>query len=169
MTSLALATHAAAAPPFNGLFYATAATVIPVLFLAVTIQGRIYQDLVNAAAAARRQMQPATGLRRTIAGTASLALLYLALLYIAATIVTYGVASEIVAVVALYQQHDRGLGVLVLTGTIFMIIVAAGPPALAPFRQDRPLPRDAPAQDVTHAASPETGATPAQESGKTDT
>ncbi len=32
MTSLALAAHAAAAPPFNGLFYATAATVIPVLF-----------------------------------------------------------------------------------------------------------------------------------------
>jgi hypothetical protein len=37
MTSLALLAHGAraAAPAFNGLFYATAATIIPVLFLAL--------------------------------------------------------------------------------------------------------------------------------------
>jgi hypothetical protein len=42
MTSLALLAHAAhAAPPaFNSTFYATAATVIPVLFLAIAVQGR---------------------------------------------------------------------------------------------------------------------------------
>jgi hypothetical protein len=40
MTSLALAAHAAAAPPFNTAFYATAATIIiPVLFLAIGVQG----------------------------------------------------------------------------------------------------------------------------------
>lgn len=37
--------HAATA--FNGLYYATMATVIPVLFLAVAVQGRTYDDLVR--------------------------------------------------------------------------------------------------------------------------
>jgi hypothetical protein len=49
MTSLALLEHTATAPapPFNGLFYATAATIIPVLFLAIAVQSRGYQDLLN--------------------------------------------------------------------------------------------------------------------------
>jgi hypothetical protein len=47
MVTLALAAHAASQKPaaFNGLFYATAATVIPVLFLALTIQGRAFRQL----------------------------------------------------------------------------------------------------------------------------
>jgi hypothetical protein len=45
--ALALATHHAA--PFNGLFYATAATIIPVLYLALAVQGRTYDALINAA------------------------------------------------------------------------------------------------------------------------
>ena len=36
-----------AAPAFNGLFYGTVATAIPVLFLAVAIQGRTYQNLLD--------------------------------------------------------------------------------------------------------------------------
>ena len=36
--ALALA-HTAKPQPFNGLFYATCATVIPVLFLAIALQG----------------------------------------------------------------------------------------------------------------------------------
>jgi hypothetical protein len=51
MTSLTALTHAAApaAPAFNGLFYATAATIIPVLFLAIAVQGRGYENLMKAA------------------------------------------------------------------------------------------------------------------------
>jgi hypothetical protein len=38
MTSLATLAHTVPAPPpFNGLFYATAATIIPVLFLAIAV------------------------------------------------------------------------------------------------------------------------------------
>jgi hypothetical protein len=50
MSSLATLGHAAApAPPaFNGLFYATAATIIPVLFLALAVQGTAYQGASSA-------------------------------------------------------------------------------------------------------------------------
>jgi hypothetical protein len=50
MSSLAPLAQAAApaAPAFNSTFYATIATVIPVLFLALAIQGRIYEGLVKA-------------------------------------------------------------------------------------------------------------------------
>jgi hypothetical protein len=39
----------AATPAFNGLFYATVATIIPVLYLAVAIQGTAYQNLLRSA------------------------------------------------------------------------------------------------------------------------
>jgi len=50
MTSLASLAHGAraATPAFNGLFYATAATIIPVLFLAIAVQGPLYGDLLKA-------------------------------------------------------------------------------------------------------------------------
>jgi len=41
--ALAAAPHAAA---FNGLFYATIATVIPVLFVAIAVQGGAYTDII---------------------------------------------------------------------------------------------------------------------------
>ena len=52
-TSLVLAHGHHAAPAFNALFYATIATIIPVLFLAAAVQGRAYQDLLAAAFPAR--------------------------------------------------------------------------------------------------------------------
>ena len=48
MTSLATLAHTVQAPPpFNGLFYATAATISPVLFLAIAVQGRGYESLLK--------------------------------------------------------------------------------------------------------------------------
>lgn len=47
--TLALA-HSHAVPAFNGLYYATIATVIPVLFLAIAIQGNLFRDLIEASA-----------------------------------------------------------------------------------------------------------------------
>lgn len=46
MSSLASLAHAAE-PAFNGLFYATVATIIPVLFLALAVQGRTSENLVK--------------------------------------------------------------------------------------------------------------------------
>src|ERR1022692_102080 len=42
--ALASAQHA---PPFNAVFYATIATIIPIFFLAIAVQGRLYEDLVK--------------------------------------------------------------------------------------------------------------------------
>jgi hypothetical protein len=59
MSSLASLAHGAraAAPAFNGLFYATAATIIPVLFLAIAVQGPLYGDLLKASDAALRRFR----------------------------------------------------------------------------------------------------------------
>jgi hypothetical protein len=47
MSLIALAHAAPAPPPFNATFYATAATIIPVLFLAIAVQGRAYDNLLK--------------------------------------------------------------------------------------------------------------------------
>jgi hypothetical protein len=44
-------------PAFNGLFYATAATIIPVLFLAIAVQGPLYGDLLKASGATLRRFR----------------------------------------------------------------------------------------------------------------
>lgn len=71
---LALARGHAAA--FNGVFFATVATVIPVLFLAIAVQGRMYQDLVDAYAARvrafRAQMRAAESSGQLTLATCSL-------------------------------------------------------------------------------------------------
>lgn len=45
--SFALLAHHTAAPAFNGLFYATAATIIPVLFLALVVLGPAYRKVLH--------------------------------------------------------------------------------------------------------------------------
>jgi hypothetical protein len=56
MTGMALAHHQAA-QPFNGLFYATAAAVIPVLFLALVLQGSFHKILEVGATATDEYIQ----------------------------------------------------------------------------------------------------------------
>jgi hypothetical protein len=53
MTSLGLAADAAA-PPFNANFYIVAATVIPVLFIAIIVQGGGYQEMLRTSLSAAR-------------------------------------------------------------------------------------------------------------------
>jgi hypothetical protein len=127
MSSLAPLAHAAASPPFNGLFYATTATIIPVLFLAIAVQGRGYENLINSIDV----VDPLTddsGPWYTVLGRMAA---YLALFMAAGGILIYGVLSEIAAIYALYQQQaESGTGQLVLTGVIFLIIATAAGPAL---------------------------------------
>jgi hypothetical protein len=48
MSSLAtLARAASSAANFNSPFYATVATIIPVLFLALAVQGKVFQDFLD--------------------------------------------------------------------------------------------------------------------------
>jgi hypothetical protein len=67
--SLEALSHATTAPAFNGLFYATAAAVLPVLFLAIAVQGCIHEDLLKPFHA----VEPAVTSRARLAGLAAAA------------------------------------------------------------------------------------------------
>jgi hypothetical protein len=147
MSSLALvAQHSAAAvPAFNGGFYSTIATIIPVLFLAIAVQGTAYGILVKTVAYGIRlyrrampvtstviRMSPLTGawvLAVVVIG-AWLALGVLVLVSVLTLI--SGLAGEIIAVIALYRQHAiAGSGAFVLGATIFLVVMTAAGPAWA--------------------------------------
>ena len=162
MTSLAPLAHAAAPPPFNGLFYATAATIIPVLFLAIAVQGSAYENLIKAMAVLFRHIEdsgPRYG--KSVPWAA-----YFALFVVAAGILAYGIGSEIQALYALYQQQAESLtGQTVLIGVILLIIVTAAGPVLNFVRSLF--------RSITQAGQQRPGHTPPDakalpETGKTD-
>jgi hypothetical protein len=139
LASLARAT-ASAAPAFNSTFYATVATVIPVLFLALAIQGRMYEQLLRTALWFTRTKRAALPLRSLrdihLSLVAAVRLIWLAIVtvnsllwLIALLIPAAGFVGEAAAVIALYQGHDDSstrLGVLV--ATLFLLLaVATGP------------------------------------------
>jgi hypothetical protein len=116
MTSLALLAHPAshAAPAFNGLFYATVATVIPVLFLALAVQGSTYRELVKSSQAG-----------------------HLLAKWAAAGILLYGTMGEIWALLSLSAQRARGASGFVLLSVIFLVLATAAGPFVAYVRAER--------------------------------
>jgi hypothetical protein len=140
--------HAARTPivPFNATFYATAATVIPVLFLAIAIQGQTYQHLLEYYMAGLRsyraemrelRVSGKLTLRRVFAsGPAVQGPGCLGALVLAA-----GIFGEIDAMIALYQQRTGpSEGPVILLGTILLILMAASGPFgtyMKLARQDR--------------------------------
>jgi hypothetical protein len=133
MSSLASLAHGAraAAPAFNGLFYATAATIIPVLFLAIAVQGPLYGDLLKASDAALRRFRehkadpspPRLVLRlwigSVLASGAAVAIL----------IVTVG--GEIEALVSLKMERAYGDPQAAIAAAVLLTAAAAVGPALA--------------------------------------
>jgi len=133
MSSLASLAHGApaAAPAFNGLFYATAATIIPVLFLAIAVQGPLYGDLLKASAATLRRFREhkaGSSPRRLVlrlwtgsvlASSAAVAIL----------IVTVG--GEIEALLSLNAQRAYGDPHAAIAAAILLTAAAAIGPALA--------------------------------------
>lgn len=180
MSSLATLAHTAAAPPpFDATYYATIATVIPVLFLAIAVQGGTYGKILQSATRAIRGYKRERYLVYLAAAVVSLLLAAIAFL-----IVIAGGYGEVQAIHALYQQHDdRGVREQVYLAAIFLIIAAAGGPLLiytrvifatmllrpGPWLGDEP---DSPEPGTK--ASPETGKTgteaspDAAKAGKTD-
>jgi hypothetical protein len=135
----------------------------------VAVQGSFYQDLVDAIASAeRREREAPTPAQRQSASERRATLSTIALV-----IVLYTVASEIIAIVALYQQHGNDvLGFFVLGATIFMILAAAAPPTvvlgrwlLSPSPALRHKP-DARPGYVTRAGEPEPYTAMPPEAGK---
>jgi len=135
-----------AAPAFNTAFYATVATVIPVLFLAVAIQGSTYQALLGAYAARAREYRTemraaeASGrltIRKALAGAPHVQLPG----FLAAGILAAGLFGETGALIALYlRQALPGLGPYDLIGTLLLGTAAAAGPMgqyTLMVRQDR--------------------------------
>jgi hypothetical protein len=122
-----------AAPAFNADFYSVAATVIPVLFVAIAVQGRLY-DIVLAAPEEVKQWL-AGHLPRWL-GRATLISYYISMLamVVAAAILVYGVEGEILAVMSLYLQRPVGPHGEVETAVIVLTVMAAALPAAAFLR-----------------------------------
>jgi hypothetical protein len=106
-------------------FYATTATIIPVLFLAIAVQGPGYENLLKALSAMTwraeqtRRWLFTSGIAVITAGA------------IAALIVFIAAVSEILASYALYQQQTEiSTAQMVLTGVILLIFVTAAGPAV---------------------------------------
>jgi len=148
MQSIALAR--AAAPPFNGLFYATMATVIPVLFVAAAVQGRTYQEMLKESsrryAVSIWQGNDPITLRKAVRSgslTRSQAIrewvdlrdwlsLAIASLYVALALVTVILATigEVLSLLSLYYQRADGSGLTILaSGVLLTCMTAAGPAA----------------------------------------
>ncbi len=132
MSSLASLAHAAE-PAFNGLFYATVATIIPVLFLALAVQGRTSENLVKVTMNADKRRRRGTWkylggdltLPRAVAAAAATVAAN-APLMIAAFIVIFGVHGEINGLLALYYQRASATtGGYVLDETIFLLVALA--------------------------------------------
>jgi hypothetical protein len=113
---------------FNANFYVAAATVIPILYLAITLQGSTFEDLMRRLRKALPENQP-TGSRRTpLKSIVSLALTVL-ITVIAVVLIFGGISAEFVSFVALYQQRSSSRmdrDVLALIGGL-LVVVIAGP------------------------------------------
>lgn len=125
----AVAAHTAI-PALNTAFYATAATVIPVLFLALAVQGGTYENLMKAFSEAfRRWMVPGRWLRTLPAMALCVAAAG------AAIILLDGAVAEVQAIYALYQQQARtSVAQNVLLAITFLVITTAAGPLLAFYR-----------------------------------
>ena len=130
MTSLALAAHAtrAATPPFNANFYIVVATVIPVLFVAIAVQGRVLETLASAATSAAHDYQRALRSRARLKAIAAQARALLPIAT-ASLVVIDGAFGEIIAIVALQNQRG-GTETFVATAVVLLTFAAAAGPAL---------------------------------------
>jgi hypothetical protein len=120
----------AATPVFNANFYIVAATVIPVLWLALTIQGSIFDRALRAYhVAARQGLFPEPGQR----APAPLALAFATVVRMILTILTIsGILGEILAIYALYQQQaNSSTRQLVLQSAIILTAATIAGPTIA--------------------------------------
>jgi hypothetical protein len=172
MSLIALANTAPA--PFNANIYIVAATVIPVWFLAITVQGPQYSDLLkvtagNYARILERIADSSTPARATgpwIVGALATGL--------AMVILTVGVIGEVEALVSLSRQKAFGDPVTPVIAAVLLTLVAAAGPAMAFIRTMITI-FSPDGRNVTPADEPGQGPGPVQqpsgtesETGKTD-
>jgi hypothetical protein len=157
MTSLVTLAYAArpTTPPFNHDFYVTAATVIPVLFLAINVQP-IFQ-LVSSFAARR--------IKRKLPGADNMIVITVVAMAVYACL-ALGVVGELVAIAALGKQTAPKGNQSLLTTTIVLLTFAA---AAGPFLSLLPgMAEQSPPPMNTPATEPPGPGTPYQDPGSTN-
>ena len=160
MTSIALASTSNPAP-FNTNFYVVAATVIPVLFLAIAVQGRLQADMLEASVNERRRRPGLPwypGLPPWIHG-----------IYMAVTCLCMltGAGAEFLAVLFLWLQHvpPHEFGPQVVLVSALGLACAAGmgaflawaTPLLTFIQRTGEPPRDMPEEPPPDPDEPESG------------
>jgi hypothetical protein len=133
--------HTTKPQPFNADFYTAAATIIPVLFLAVALQSRIYDDLLGALGAELRRWFNDMGEPGSIRSF----IRYQVILLLAVAILTDSAFAEITALISLYLRRPFQPAQNVLTPAILLVLVAMAGPATALIKAvnsatDRPAP-----------------------------
>lgn len=117
MSITVLAQAAPAPQPFNANFYIVAATVIPVLFVAIAVQSPTWESMIRRIRASQESL------------LASLAAIGLAIT--ASFILIFAIMGEYVSASALYLQHiTPGNGSNVLGALTALIVASAAGPAL---------------------------------------
>ncbi len=129
--TLASAHHAT--PVFNGLLYATVATVIPVLYLAITLQSTLYSRLLQVPDNAMRWLLTRTRIRPKSLPAKLIALCIMTPVFIAAWfILLYGVVGEIMAIDGLFSQStSKNSEKLAAFAVILLVLVVGAQPATA--------------------------------------
>ena|SRR5258708_37245863 len=106
---------------FNADFYITAATVIPIFYLALTLQGQTYQEILT-------RLKDSSHLESLTATLTSFVMLMAGFL-----IVFYGILGELLAIIALYERKPpsvSGGGTNVLISMIGLLAAVTIGPAL---------------------------------------
>jgi hypothetical protein len=119
----------ATAPPFNDMFYAAVVTVIPVLFLAIAVQGNLYTDLLKFGHEAAWQSPDRPLLNRianSLAGGGAR--------MVAMAILVYGVIGEVSGLLALYWRRQPAWLYSPIGAAVFLTVVAASGPIAAGVR-----------------------------------
>ena len=126
------------APVFNDAFYAAVVTVIPVLFLAIAVQGNLYTDVLKLMTAAAWRMAESD--KRLGKITSNLA--FMAGFGLIMIILLYGVVGEIWGLLSLYWRRPPGglYAVNPAAAAVILTVVAAGGPLVALVRWQRDIP-----------------------------
>jgi ADP-ribose pyrophosphatase YjhB (NUDIX family) len=121
------------APSFNSTFYTVAVSIIPILYLAVAVQGPLYANLMQTTF--RTLLNFASGisphkeeLRRENDGMVFRLFIGMLAGWTAFAILFFGIPCEILGLLSLFWQRQVGTSWFVLLAVVFLTLVVAGGP-----------------------------------------
>jgi hypothetical protein len=117
---------------FNSNFYITAATVIPVLYLALIVQANAVRDLLTRLDRAMQAKTKAQSQGSIISVLIILGFIAASAIWLASTVILIlGIGGEVAAILVLYRQSDSdSVRNFVLVSTILLMVITTAGPAL---------------------------------------